>query len=214
MTRSGHPEVPLHPTTPLLGKAQAPPATAMGPASSATSGDVAGAVLASLSWKPAASAFSRLPPGKALCGQTDVRALPSRPTGSPAGRAASSGAQRPELRVSQQPARARARPAAHSTPPRGGRRPVLAARTRWAVFRSQAQFRFSGGPVDFSSPVLQRRNKRVASEGVSGSLQISVAKALHCFRATRQGISVALSFCGWRSCRTEMGRPTHVRLRE
>lgn len=71
-----------------------------------------------------------------------------------------------------------------------------------------------GGPVDFSSPVLQRRNKRVASEGVSGSLQISVAKALHCFRATRQGISVALSFCGWRSCRTEMGRPTHVRLRE
>lgn len=34
MTRSGHPEAPLHPTTPLLGKAQAPPATAMGPASS------------------------------------------------------------------------------------------------------------------------------------------------------------------------------------
>lgn len=85
MTRSGHPEVPLHPTTPLLGKAQAPPATAMGPASSATSGDVAGTVLAFLSWKPAASAFSRLPPGKALCGQTDVRARPSRPTGSPRG---------------------------------------------------------------------------------------------------------------------------------
>lgn len=146
MTRSGHPEAPLHPTTPLLGKAQAPPATAMGPASSATSGDVAGTVLAFLSWKPAASAFSRLPPGKALCGQTDIHALPSRPTGSPAGWAASSGARRPELRVSRQPARACARPAAHSTPPRGGRRPVLAARTRRAVFHSQAQFRFSGGP--------------------------------------------------------------------
>lgn len=214
MTRSGHPEVPLHPTTPLLGKAQAPPATAMGPASSATSGDVAGTVLAFLSWKPAASAFSRLPPGKALCGQTDVHARPSRPTGSPRGTGRVVGS--PE-------AGAQGFVAAGSGPRPPGR--TQHAAPRWPAsgpgcpdasggFSQSGSVPVFGGPVDFSSPVLQRRNKRVASEGVSGSLQISTAKALHCFRATRQGISVALSFCGWRSCRTEMGRPTHVRLRE